>query len=211
MVKELTILGRGPSRLRHPITGEVWAMNDLYKFFPNLDRLFILHNIAYHDGTITGKDINSGDIEDMKALNIPLIGPVAILEHNIQEYPLREILETFNIHNFYMSSIDYMIALAIYEGYEKIKCIGCDFLELDYDHLPAKESVTFWVAFAMGRGIEVTISDGSDILKPRMGKSGNYSRDTYKKDSREYEYLDNIINEVNNLNKQEILKKKVGV
>lgn len=179
MVKEVTILGRGPSRIGLQPSGDLWALNDLYKFQPGIDCLFFLHNLKYHTGRDDIDVTTGGDIYEAKKLNIPrIIGVEEIPEHGIEAYPMQEIIEEFGVKEYYTDTIDYMIALAIYEGYKKINLIGCDYLAQDLLHANSKESTLFWIGVAVGRKVDLTIPKMSTLCKLLPDQSGNYMYDT---------------------------------
>lgn len=75
-------------------------------------------------------------------------------------YPLEEILKNYS-SRFFTNTISYMIAYAIYCGYEKISMYGVD-LELDGEYSFERPSVTYWIGFARGCSIEVTIASEID-------------------------------------------------
>lgn len=65
--------------------------------------------------------------------------------------------------DYFTSSIAFMLALAIWEGFEVIDIYGVDLTvgeEYDYQ----KPCAEFWIGLAMGKGIEVGIPKGSALL-----------------------------------------------
>src|SRR3990167_958601 len=130
------------------------------------------------------------------------------LDHNI-EYPLEHVLSCFpNFKHrvlkktdkgeeideiqgrYFLNSFCYMIALAIFEEYERIELFGCDMTNMygrvkpdpkkeqvidGVTYVPKEEPnetwnderncVNFWMGVAMGRGIEIVVSRGSRITK----------------------------------------------
>ena len=179
MVKEVTILGRGPSRIGLQPSGDLWAMNDLYKFQPGIDCLFLLHSLKYHTGR-TDIDVKTGgDINEAKKLGIPrIIGVEEVKEHGIEAYPMMGIIEEFGVKEYYTDTIDYMIAMAIYEGYKKINLVGCDYLPQDRLHANSKDSSLFWMGVAVGRKVDISTTNLSTLCKLLPGQSGNYMYDT---------------------------------
>jgi hypothetical protein len=84
-------------------------------------------------------------------------------------YPLEAIKKEFfrnvNREQFFTSSFPYMIALAIYEGFDEISLYGINqTLKTEYEkHLPCSD---FWIGVAVGRGIKVEVQKHSHILNP---------------------------------------------
>jgi len=106
---------------------------------------------------------------------------------NIVRYPLEEIIDDTipildgintdifpprGMHPYYISSIDYMSALAIYERFDRIEYYGVELREKT-EWAMQKSGATFWAGFARGRGIEVlTPKDSVLINAPLYGLSG---------------------------------------
>ncbi len=68
--------------------------------------------------------------------------------------------------DYFTSSIAFMLALAIYEGFTTIDLYGIDLTvgeEYDYQ----KPCAEFWIGFAMGKGIEVGIPAACALLKTK--------------------------------------------
>ena len=64
---------------------------------------------------------------------------------------------------YYVSSIDYMSALAIYEGFERIEYYGVELKEKT-EWAMQKSGATFWAGFARARGIEVLVPTKSVLI-----------------------------------------------
>ena len=101
-----------------------------------------------------------------------------ILLHDIPEiekftkYPYKEIVEEFGTE-YFCSTIDYMIAYALYKGYGEID-IGFHFLlgDVDFtDSLWEKCGVEYWLGRAEGMGVKIRNLKGSNIFITRTGES----------------------------------------
>jgi hypothetical protein len=92
-------------------------------------------------------------------------------------YPIREVLNlrhpvTGGVlcpERYFNNSISWMIALAIYMGYERIGIYGVD-MAMDGIHGESeygwqRPSVEFWIGVARGLGITVTMPEVSEVLK----------------------------------------------
>ena len=104
---------------------------------------------------------------------------------DIRRYPLEAIMDDTipliphidtglfperGIEPYYISSIDYMIALAIYERFDRIELYGVELRE-QTEWAMQKSGATFWVGFARGRGIDVYIPKKSVLMSaPLYGK-----------------------------------------
>lgn len=88
------------------------------------------------------------------------------------EKPLDELTpdERANMGVCFTSTLAYMLALAIYEGFDRIEIYGCE-LETGTEYQFQRESFATWVGFARGRGI--VVDDKSNILRaPLYGYEG---------------------------------------
>lgn len=73
-----------------------------------------------------------------------------------EAFPIREVSGMFGLPlgiSFY-STVDYMIALAIYEGVEEIDLFGVDCMEPKRDERE-RVSIGRWIAVAQARGVHV--------------------------------------------------------
>lgn len=163
-MKEVTLLGRGPTRFLEIPPGEVWGLNAGYLYCNRLSRIFAMHDPRFH----TGEFEAAGDLEEMKRLEIPVV--------DLKSYPLFEVMKEFGT-SYFQSSFAYMMALAIYEGYERINIMGFDMLPQDKAHIHARPNCDYWVGVAVGRGIHVNKPHQSCICKPEPGCEGLYGYD----------------------------------
>lgn len=169
--KAVTIAANGDSRNGANYFGEIWTVNNGYKLLgaEKIDRAFMLHDLSYH----TGHDLG-GDYRDFKNTKARIISNKGYRRKGMEKYPFNEIKRHFSLENYYTSTIDYMLAMAIMEEFEVINLVGVDFHPLDIAHNRAKESATFWVGVAVGRRIEVYNTDRSFLCKTPIEHSGNY-------------------------------------
>ena len=143
MSKSVVILGTGLSLSKFETEehngSEIWAVGSAFKTlekFNIVSKYFCLH----------------------KGETIEFDGEII----NQSNYPLQEIIEKYQ-SRFFTNSIAYMIAYAIYLGFDKISLYGID-LDVDGEYSFERPSVTYWIGFARGLSIEVFIA--SDIDDP---------------------------------------------
>jgi len=93
---------------------------------------------------------------------------------NSVRYPFDEIVKYFSpyftdpVHaRYFTNSISFMLALAIYEGFQEIAIYGVD-LAVTTEYSEQRPSCEFWIGVAVGRGIKVHIPLQSDLLKTRF-------------------------------------------
>lgn len=159
-----------------------------------LDRAFVMDQedwIIRKNNTL-GRDI----CKEINSYNFPVYvsKPWADLDHWV-EYPLNHVISGIpNLKHkilkktergeewdeiqgkYFLNSFCYMLALAIFERYERIEMYGIDMANMDgrptNDTFEDERScVNFWVGVAIGRGIEVSISKDSRITKPISPKN----------------------------------------
>ena len=94
-------------------------------------------------------------------------------------YPLQEIkdelLSNIRVHgeeieNF-GSSLDYAIALALYQGYTEIEIYGCEMRDKQ-EYILQQPSFTFWVGLMAGRGVNIEMNCTEGIFdRPLYGRA----------------------------------------
>lgn len=145
MNKSVVILGTGMTLSKFDKSehngSEIWAVGSAFPIFENkqdvkIDKYFCLHNNEHIKF--------DGDIIDQN------------------NYPLDLIIAKFN-SRFFTNSISYMIAYALYNDFTKISIYGVD-MDSESEYEFERPSVTFWIGFAKGLSVEVSIA--SDVDSP---------------------------------------------
>lgn len=142
MVKKVAIIGKKIGKYQAPfydLSYEIWGCNkhDDFNNIPRFTKWFDLH-----DKTTTR--FNNLSIK-------PLI--------TVDEYPYDEIEKMLNGKRC-NNSMAYMIAYAIYKGYQEIKLYGCDFVTPEEIRTHQRINVVNLLYFAMGKGIKVFSYEG---------------------------------------------------
>lgn len=176
--KKVAIVGfASSSRLKAPYgdqAWEVWGENQLYRFIPRATRWFEIHP---HEGPysyLADMVPNTDYPKWMRELPIPLymVSQKPEFPQSIT-YPMQQLIDEFGLADmrpdakkkgYFHSSVDYMIALAISEGFEEIGVWGIDMTH-DTEWGYQKPSGSFWLGVARGRGIKVTVPVESALLK----------------------------------------------
>jgi hypothetical protein len=108
------------------------------------------------------------------------------------KYPLDEIVEKYlkdfkrdgTVIQYFTSSVCYAIALAIYQGYERIELYGVDMAN-NTEYIYQRDGIALWFGIALGLGIEVYIPRNCAMFNsPRYGYDDdvNYtSREEFEK------------------------------
>lgn len=153
---KLYILGGGYGKKFAPYDGERWGVNATCLGLP-VHKSFHIHDLEHPElYRITGT-------EDKKADFDPFLSYVKFTNHpvfsmkeypafpSIKAYPYEEVCDFFHT-NFFSNSFCYMMAYALYEGYQDISLYGFNFaLAKEYrDEFPGFH---YWLGRAEERGI----------------------------------------------------------
>lgn len=164
-MKQVAILGTGASWVDAPFDNpeiEIWGLNYLNLGFEQNTKGNNRFTRWFHMHT---REFLEPCIDFLKKLPIPL--------YTLQQYddipasvayPIADV-EAYFGRSLWRCSTGYMIALAIYEGYNRIFLYGVNMSYADDEYTEQKPSVEYWIGRAEDRGIEVIIPDSSDILK----------------------------------------------
>lgn len=137
---------------------EVWGLNQIGKSH-ELDRLFVMDDfklrLPYYDGnefpewlkSYSGRLITSRQYDEWPSS---------------EEFPLVEVAHFFGLPLgiAMYSTVDYMFAMAIYEGVSEIHTFGVDCRHGEKLDL-IRTSIAVWIGAALSRGIRVTSKQGS--------------------------------------------------
>ena len=140
---------------------EIWGLNWLFYKIPRADRWFEMHYSKvedieperYRDWLQTQKEIPVYMQHKFKAV------PMSI------RYPKNEVIQEFG--KYFTCSMDWMIALAIYEKYRAIHLYGVEMARgSQYEY--QRESLSWWMGIAYGRKTEIYIPKESDLLRTEV-------------------------------------------
>lgn len=164
-MKRVIIVGKGNGWEDAPLLSAdyaVWGVNDLV-CRRDLDVVFMMDDkercarsgrMAQYDATLKAASEKS----------IPVCASAMDGDYPgvMFKYPLRSVINSIG-ERYFSSSIDYMLALAIAEGFTCIDLYGvlmCHHSEFRYQ----RPSAEYWIGLARGRGIEVNINGRSSAL-----------------------------------------------
>ncbi len=166
MSKHLVMIGKADGWRDAPPCGEghdTWGVNDLICRRP-VDTVFAMH---YREDMEEAGKLSEWDatLAEAEKSDTPMYVPgirddlprVAIV------YPLRDVVEKLGSYYFY-SSVDYMLALAIFNRYDVIDMYGFR-MGHKSEYSTQKGSAEFWIGMARGRGITVNIHGRSHLCR----------------------------------------------
>jgi hypothetical protein len=149
---------------------EIWALNDCYSFLRRVNRWFEIHD----------REVWVADGKEHVRFLSEFPSTVYMLQHwdeipNSVRYPFEAIRDRFNPgvdlddpeaskHLMLGSTIDYMLALALLEGYPEIRVIGINMATAtEFTHqLP---SCSYWLGMARGMGVKVVLPESCTMLQ----------------------------------------------
>ena len=139
-------------------------MNQLYRFIPRATRWFEIHPHEGPHSYIADMVPGTDYLKWMRECPIPLymVSRKPEFPQSIT-YPIDELSKQFT-REYFHSSVDFMLALAISEGFEELGVWGVDMAhDSEYEH--QRPSASYWLGQAEGRGIKVTIPPESSLLR----------------------------------------------
>jgi len=148
-------------------TWEIWGLNQLYRYIPRADRWFELHDDFLHD-QVPGTDylgwlraqsipvymIRTHRPGDEGSFNIP----------NAVRYPIERTIRYLANHDYFMSTIAFMVATALQEPFEEIGLWGVDLIR-GSEWEEQRPNVEWLLGIAMGQKRIVTVHKHSAIMK----------------------------------------------
>lgn len=184
----VALVGFAPNTLdqvKRTRADEIWGIVWAYKYpeFPRIDRLFEMHPIWVQAQTKKREYVKPREHwEWLKAnRNIPVYMQEQRPEVPLSvRYPIEEATELLDGWTrsgapvrMFTSSLDYMWALAILEGFDEIEIIGAELSSNSEFHYQ-REGFAFWLGMALSRGIRVRQHAPTTLLyKPkRYGYDG---------------------------------------
>ncbi len=190
-MKELILLAKGNTRARLLIDGvgnytEIWGVNDVGSFpeFKDIkvDRIFTF------------------DPRSPEWLAKARVAPIYSWQlYADVKYPLREVVDRFFgkdvplDKSYFTNTISYMLALAVYEKFDRIRLYGVD-APYGGIYFMEKSGLEYWIGRAQESGIEVIPCEGSLMLQTYdgllYGQRGATSIDLYCSDRM---YLINLL------------------
>ena len=181
-MKDLILLAKGNSRKWVNFDGsEVWGVNDV-SVFPEFKGKKV-------DRTFTFDPRSPEWLTKVKETGSEIWSWQPFAD---KRYPLQEVIEFFGT-KYFTNTISYMLALAIYEGFERIRLYGVD-APYGGIYFMEKSGLEYWIGRAQQKGIEVVPCQESLMLQTYdgllYGERGSTSIDLYLSDRN---YLMNLL------------------
>lgn len=169
-MKELILLGGGGSRIDCPYDAEVWTTSTVLlqpeTKLESISKVFAIDVYPQVRDSLTIAQKH----------NIPII---STRDYATEPYPWKEIIATFK-SKYFRNTMSYMLAMAIYKAYEKLRLYGVD-QGPDYDYIANKPYVMYWLGVATGRGIEFEVPKSGLLFDPLMSAIKKQLEDDMKR------------------------------
>ena len=162
--KWVALIGSAPSSIMLAPYGnsnwDVWSCSPgTYGVIPRSDRFFELHR--YEPGQPW---MSPEYCEFLRNHPFVYVAEERSELPNGRLLPLQEMIQRFSPY-FFTSTIAYMMALAIMEGYEKIGLFGID-MAAESEYMDQRLGCQFFATLARANGIEVGVPPESDLFRP---------------------------------------------
>jgi hypothetical protein len=97
-------------------------------------------------------------------------------------YPLDEIIDHFKVC-YFTSTIEYMIAFALWKGVKNLKLYGCN-MSVKQEYIEQKPGMEYWVGRAVGMGVNVELQHQyTSLLKTKNSLLYGYLINQWRVDS----------------------------
>lgn len=151
---------------------EIWTCSLGYRHQPDATRVYNLDPLSWFTQNVPEyvrevNDLGAPVIMQRHYPEIPLSRP----------YPRDEVLAFFGMTEataYFTSSIAWMLADAIREGYERIIIHRVQESDKATDYFFQKPCLDFWCGVCIGRRVNLLISDYSRLCRPHPWESGLY-------------------------------------
>lgn len=152
-MKTLSIVGKSPGYEKvYEADGHVWCVSSVFKSLnpDKVDLIFQLHKPEVWEDWL---------LSEWKRVITAFPGPCRM-------YPVKQMLDKYG--PVFGSSISWMIALAIEEGYERINIFGVD-LATQQEYIDQRDTFFYFCGRAEALGIEICIpTDSRTFFKDRI-------------------------------------------
>jgi len=160
---KVIIVGKGTGWWDSPSEGEIWGLNDLCLKKEGITLTFELHDIdKLLDTNFRELRFIRAFREQIKLINKKNIPVILKKPHKL--FPSGTIFPLDGMpFRYFTSTPAFMIAYAIYKGATAIDIYGIP-LYYEEEFTFERPCIEFWIGYAMGKGIEVTVHKPTYLL-----------------------------------------------
>jgi len=140
----MNIIGKGQGWADAPKDGESWGITQLILRRP------VSRVVDMNDYTLWGeREAKDAELARQEALRL------GVEYVDLHSYPLQSVIERFKT-DYFTSTVDYAIALALYEGHKEIDLYGVN-MARPGEYAYQKPGADFWCGMAIGMGVKLTV------------------------------------------------------
>lgn len=148
--------------MNQPPEVEMWGLNHSYEWMPRWDRWFELHDPTHWPSAYNGKHwewLRSQSRErPIYMVRAREDVPASVT------FPLELVTANGQFEPYFTSSIAYMLALAIAEGFEEIRLLGVN-MSIDSEYGYQRAACEYWLGIAAAKGVRVYLPPSSPLLR----------------------------------------------
>jgi hypothetical protein len=178
--KVVNILGKGDGwdKISEAKEGVIYGCNDSFLRTPEVSVTFHMHDLnkfANAKNTASSTKLTALNANKRPDMEFYSIYKWPNIPH-CKEYPLDEIINYFDLPiPYFTSTIEYMIAFALWRGCEIMNLYGCN-MTVKQEYVEQKPGMEFWIGMAMGRGCKVNLQhEYTSLLKTRNSELYGYN------------------------------------
>jgi hypothetical protein len=177
MAKSVALYGFAPSTREgvwRSQADEVWSIVWAYKYeMPRLDRIIEIHPIWMQARSQKPEYVKAREHWEWLMQNTTI--PVYMTEQRAEvprciEYPLpgvQSLVPQARRRSVFSSSFDFLIGLAVYEGYERIEVYGFE-MGSDTEYRYQREGAAYWIGYCDAHKIELILPANTALLSKRL-------------------------------------------
>lgn len=158
---------------------EIWSLNHAWKYdIPRVDRLFEIHKPEHRKNSNKITKQHDDWLQERHSFPIYTIPKLDYIPAS-KAYPYEQVVDKFcggllagdKVQKVFTSTFDYMMALAIYEGFDEIYIYGFA-MDGDSEYRFQRDGLAYWFGFATAKGIKVIQHEKSTTLRPKVYHEG---------------------------------------
>ena len=177
---------------------EVWGVNKTYLNTVGLTRTYFFDRLW--NCTDQSRETREEFVDILNAMDVPVYAKMPYPEiPKSRRYPIEAVMRYFDMVDgdgtpdidkaYFTSTVAYMEAHAIYEGFESIILHRMYAFPTSLEYFHQKPGLDYFVGWARGSGIHVLISSDSHIAKPFPWQTGLYGYIEQKNEEMAHECL----------------------
>jgi hypothetical protein len=171
-MKPLAIIGLGAGWSRAPWKSkryDRWTLNAAWKRFAGWQSVsctawFELHSRRYLSEEWGGETAHFDALAVLPA-TLYVQRPKAWKAFNAQRFPREQVARAFPLGSYHASSIDWMLAFALWKGYKDIGIWGVNFGPNEGgEPMSARPCLEYWIGLGRGMGRTITVHEPTGLF-----------------------------------------------